>query len=330
MPAEAELPEIPVYDVGRDFPIELARRVGVRGYDLLEMATARTPKPVLGLLDHLSRRWLVRNGSRYLAEIDALAVLSRAPGLYYLNVQYEWGCTTAIKPTPEGRSARLLRTLDWNVAGIGRLVVAARIANPLGTWLALTWPAFTGVLQAIAPGRFAAAINQPMPPRRVGLLPLDWLIAKGQVWRSRHTQPIHLLRRVFETAPDYAAARAMLETTPITSPAIFTLVGVRANEGVIVERRPTEASVLTDTNAANEWCTATWQPGHHRAYENGARLAAMRVTPSHWDSHFGWLTWPLLNAETRLAMMAEPASGRFLARGYEAGRPATRTLDMTP
>ena len=129
MPAEAELPEIPVYDVGRDFPIELARRVGVRGYDLLEMATARTPRPVLGLLDHLSRRWLVRNGSRYLAELDALAGLSRAPGLYYLNVQYEWGCTTAIKPTPEGHSARLLRTLDWNVAGIGRFVVAARIAN---------------------------------------------------------------------------------------------------------------------------------------------------------------------------------------------------------
>ena len=129
MPAEAELPEIPVYDVGRDFPIELARRVGVRGYDLLEMATARTPRPVLGLLDHLSRRWLVRNGSRYLAELDALAVLSRAPGLYYLNVHYEWGCTTAIKPTLEGHSARLLRTLDWNVAGIGRFVVAARIAN---------------------------------------------------------------------------------------------------------------------------------------------------------------------------------------------------------
>ena len=330
MPAEAELPEIPVYDVGRDFPIELARRVGVRGYDLLEMATARTPRPVLGLLDHLSRRWLVRNGSRYLAELDALAGLSRAPGLYYLNVQYEWGCTTAIKPAPEGRSARLLRTLDWNVAGIGRFVVAARIANPLGTWLSLTWPAFTGVLQAIAPGRFAAAINQPMPPRRVGLYSLDWLIAKSQVWRSPHIQPIHLLRRVFETAPDYAAARAMLETTPITTPAIFTLVGVRADEGVVVERRPTEASVLTDTHAANEWRTPTWQPGHHRAYENGARLAAMRVTPSHWDSHFGWLTWPLLNAETRLAMVAEPASGRLLARGYEAEQPATRTLDMTP
>jgi len=37
----------------------------------------------------------------------------------------------------------------------------------------------------------------------------------------------------------------------------------------------------------------------------------------------------LLNAETRVAMGAEPASGRLLARGYEAGQPATRTLDMT-
>jgi hypothetical protein len=167
-----------------------------------------------------------------------------------------------------------------------------------------------------------------MPPRRVGLFSLDWLIAKRQVWCSPHIQPIHLLRRVFETAPDYRTARAMLEAAPITTPAIFTLVGVRLNEAVVLERRPTEASVLTDPHAANEWCTPAWRPGHHHAYENDARLAAIRATSAQWDLDFSWLTWPMLNAETRLAVVAEPASGRLLARGYESGQPATRTLDL--
>ena len=169
-----------------------------------------------------------------------------------------------------------------------------------------------------------------MPPRCVGPLAFDWLIDKRQVWRSNHMQPIHLLRRVFETAPDFATARVMLEMTPITTPAIFTLVGIRADETLVIERRANDAKVLTDARAANEWRTPAWRPGHHHAYENDARLAAMSVTPSQWDFDFGWLVWPMLNAETRLAVVAEPASGRLLARGYEVGQPATRTLDMTP
>ena len=41
---------------------------------------------------------------------------------------------------------------------------------------------------------------------------------------------------------------------------------------------------------------------------------------------FAWLRAPLLNPTTRLVMIAEPASGRLVARGYEAGGPATQTL----
>ena len=41
---------------------------------------------------------------------------------------------------------------------------------------------------------------------------------------------------------------------------------------------------------------------------------------------FAWLQAPLLNQTTRLVMSAEPASGRLVARGYEADGPATRFL----
>ena len=67
------LPQIPIYDVGPNFPMELALRVGERAYDLLAMATAHVPRPVLRLADRLARRWLVQNNSPYLAEITALA-----------------------------------------------------------------------------------------------------------------------------------------------------------------------------------------------------------------------------------------------------------------
>ena len=320
----ALLPEIPVYDVGRNFPMELALRIGERAYDLLATATAQVPRPVLRLADRVARHWLVRNNSPYLAEIAALAQRSREPGVYYVNVQYD--CTTAARPAIEGQSAILLRALDWDITGIGRSVVAARIANPLGAWTSLTWPGFTGVLQAMAPGRFAAAINQPTPPRVIGISAVDRYIAKRENWRSPHIQPIHLLRRVFETARDFAAALEMLETTPMATSAIFTLVGTKANEAVVIERRPTAAQLLYDAHAVNEWRTPEWRLGHHRAYENEARLAASRLAYPQWD--FRWLIWPILNSETRVAMMADPSTGRFAAQGFEEERAATSILHL--
>ncbi len=156
----------------------VAERIGSRALLLLEAATGHVSQRTLRLADLLSRRWLESNRSPYLSEIQALANRAKRPGIYYLNVSYEWGCTTAARPSPDGISAVLQRTLDWEVNGIGRYIVAARIANPLGAWISFTWPAFTGVIQAVAPGRFAAAINSDAPApagyRRLGPTPLAW------------------------------------------------------------------------------------------------------------------------------------------------------------
>jgi hypothetical protein len=321
------LPKIPVYDVGPNFPMEVAERLGEdRGYELLRVATAGVPNIVLRGLDRISRWWLDHYGSQYLAEIDELASRSREPGLYYLNIDYEWGCSSAARPGRAGALPVLQRTLDWEIPGLGSHVVAARIGNPLGPWVSLTWPAFTGVIQAIAPGRFAASINQPSPPRLTGSLLIDRLFAKRRIWSSRATQPIHLLRQVFESAPDFATALAMLEQRPITTSAIFTLAGVHPGETAVIERRPNSARVLEDSFAVNEWRTPEWRPGHHAAFENEARLAAMRAAAADFDETFAWATWPILNKDTRLAMLAEPASGRLIARGYEACEPATQAL----
>ena len=178
-----DLPEIPVFDVGPAFATETARLAGrERAYAMLDAATAGVPMFGLRLADAISRRWLSAQQSAYLPELDQLASLSGRPGAYFLNVHYEWGCTTAAKPgMGEGTGARLLRALDWNVDGLGRHIVAARIASAFGPWVSLTWPGFTGVLQAMAPGRFAAAINQPTIRKRTGIPAIDWLLSKRDV-----------------------------------------------------------------------------------------------------------------------------------------------------
>lgn len=321
----AALPDIPVLDVGADFPLELARLAGERGYELLAVATKGVPSPALRVADVLSRRWLERNKSPYLGEIRTLAEKSREPGLYYLNVSYEWGCTSAGKSS--GGGELLMRTLDWDVAGIGRFVICARIANPLGNWLALTWPAFTGVIQGMAPGRFAAAINQPQIRRRTQIFPADWLLNVRERWSTAHIQPVHLLRRVFETAPDFAAAKEMLAATPIATPTIFTLVGVKPGEAAVIERRETSARVAAEPIAVNEWSAPDWHAGHYRAFEDAARRAAMRQVRGAWD--LDWARWPLRNHETKLAMVAEPATGRLMARGFEGEKPVTAVLDLS-
>lgn len=321
------MPPIPVYDVGANYPLELARLVGERGYELLAAATRDVPKPALKFADAVSRRWLQRNKSPYLDDIRYLAEHAREPGLYYLNVSYEWGCTSAGKVAPGSGHALMMRALDWDVDGIGRYVLAARIANPLGRWIALTWPAFTGVIQGMAPGRFAAAINQPQIRKRTGLASIDWVLNLQNRWSTPHMQPVHLLRRVFEAAADFATAREMLVATPIATPTIFTLVGREAGERVVIERRETSARVSDEPIAVNEWHAADWHGGHYRAFENDERLAAMRRVDAAWD--FDWVRFPILNRETRLAIVAEPASGRLIARGYEDERPSTAVLDLT-
>jgi hypothetical protein len=324
-----ELPEVPVYDVGPAFPTETARLAGrERAYAMLDAATAGVPMFALRAADAISRRWLSVRQSPYLAELDELASLSKRPGAYFLNVHYEWGCTTAAKPALEGTTARLLRVLDWNVKGLGRYVVAARIASAFGPWVSLTWPGFTGVLQAMAPGRFAAAINQPSIRKRTGILAIDWLLSKRHVWGSPHMQPIHLLRRAFEQAPDFAAARHMIESTPICTPAIYTLAGLQPSEVCVIERRETSARVLLKSpSTANEWQTPEWQPGHHSAFENASRLATMQTVAGSLD--LNWLHWPILNNETRLALAADATQGRLIAQGFEADGPATRPLELS-
>lgn len=330
MPAKsgAELPDIPLLRCGADFPVATLAAFEGEARALIAGATAGVPSRALEVADRISRRWLVKSGNMHLDEIDAIAEQLGCPGAHYLSINYEWGCTVAVRAAA-GRP-ELVRVLDWRTPGLGRYVVAADVEGASGHFTTLTWPGYTGVLQAIAPGRFAAAINQaPMPRRGGGFFPLDWFANKVDVWRSRAITPAHLLRQVFEEVASFAEARRRLAETPIAAPAIFSIVGCRPAELCIIERTETAVHIHDGARAcANAWQAPSWS-GRARGAENTARVRQLAALASGPTFDLQWLAAPVLNATTRLAAVFTPATGEILAQGFAGEMPATAVLRET-
>jgi hypothetical protein len=292
---------------------------------LLAAGRRRYSAAFLRFADGLSEQWLARNETPFEAEIAAIAARLGRRGTVFFNASYEWSCSSGVAAKAQG-GTRLLRVLDWPFEGLGRHVVAARASAPAGSWINLTWPGFVGCVQGLAPGRFAAALNQgPLTRRSVSFLG-DWLLERRRVWRQRAMPPTHLLRQVFESAPDYAAAKTALCDSPLASPAIFTLGG--PEDGCVIERYEDQARVFeAPVASANHWLG-----GRPRARSRGpASKARQALLSRHLQSagdDFAWLKPPLLNGYTRLAVTAEAATGRLAALGIEGERPATRILRL--
>lgn len=306
------------------------------------LATARRRYTAAGLAagDALSRRWLARNASPLGAEVAAVAATVGRPGAWLLNLSYEWGCTCGV--AGQGGAPAMLRVLDWDLPGLGETLCVIRQAGPAGEWWHIGWPGLAGAITALAPGRFAAAINQPPLPltrlgaatrargmRRAGLL-ADWAAARPATWRSRALPPAHLLRIACDTAPDFEAAVALLHDTPVAAPVTFTLAGTRPGEAAVVERTPERAALRRGAGlaAANHW-HALDLPGAPRWRESEARQARMatllqRDLPPGLD----WLEPPLLNVGTRLAGVLRPAEGRLELAGYAGELRVSELLDL--
>lgn len=287
--------------------------------------------PLGGLLARLAdpvvRRWMRRSGTPYLGEIDAVARALGRPGIWLLHGAYLFGCTALADEGPEG--PRLRRTLDWPFPGLGRLVEVVRRRGTAGDYLNVTWPGFVGVLTAVAPGRFAASINQAPMRRRTNLTALLWLDyvlnALDGLRVSGRLPPEHLLRHVFEACATFDEARRLLETTPVARPVLFILVGCHQGERVVIERESTCACVyLDDTVIANAWrqLSAGWRPrvcGEGTPAENNhRRTTAMRAWTGRDSDDFSWATAPVLNSKTRLTVEMCPAAGTLKVAGWEA------------
>jgi hypothetical protein len=320
------LPSIPVLDLSDDWPVAALDRLPHYATALLDGAQGWVPGAVLRLADGVSRRWMERAASPALGEIDRVSARLRRPGAHFLNVSYEWGCSTIAAPGPDGETPRLARVLDWHTRGLGRWAVALRITGSAGPWTTIGWPGYAGVLQGVAPGRFAAALNQAPMAKPTGIYPADWAVNAARVWRRPRLTPALLLRQVFETAGDFGDACAMLRSTPLSSGAIFVIAGVRPGETAVIERTPDAAGQPEGLACAvNAWQQPGWQ-GRPRGQDNPGRLAAMASLAPDFGEPAAWLAPPVLNDTTRLVFVADPVSGRFLVQGWEACRPVTAPL----
>jgi hypothetical protein len=300
--------------------------------------------PLGGLLarlaDPIVRGWMKRAGTPYAPEIDAVARTLKQPGIWLLHGAYLFGCTALADDTAHG--PRLRRTLDWPFPGLGRLVEVRRQRGAAGEFLNVTWPGFVGVLTAVAPGRFAASINQAPMRRRWRtpmLLWLDYALnALHGLRGSGRLPPEHLLRQVFETCTSFDEARRLLESAPVARPVLFLLVGTEPGERIVIEREETSARTYRDeTVFANDWRGRSdkWRPracGDGAPVENNIRRRTALAAWTDRDAdHFDWVTAPVLNACTRLSVEMCPAKGDLSVAGWEAGehRNAQRVTEIS-
>ena len=320
------LPRIPVIDLRYKKYVFSLTQEEKRLEKIYSVAQNHYGMSTLKIGDFLSHRWLKRNNSSYLDEIDLVHNIAPHEGAYMLNLSYEWSCTTCTNADPGGAGNRMLRTLDWPLDGLGSNLIVLRRKTPAGEYWDVTWPGFVGIVTAMAPGRFSAAINQP--PMRLWTSSFwpDWVINRSKVWFQRALPPSHLLRKVFDSCRTYTEARQMLTKTPLAIPAFFSLSGINSNESCLIER--TEKSAIVHegpTTCANHWqnpVNKSWS----RGLESNERLDAMDKTRNHPSLDFTWLKSPILNETTRVAVTTNAATDVLLVQGWELDGPATQPL----
>jgi hypothetical protein len=327
---------IPIIDIRDGGPPRHARHSAAEARALRDACLGffpRAAKPLVPALDWTARRWLTQSRSPYVAEIAQIASELDFSGVWLLNASYQWGCTA--RAFAQDGVPWIIRTLDWPFSGLGRHVAVARMAGAGGDFFNVTWPGYVGALTAMAPNRFAACINQAPMWRRTAhrwLRPYDFVVNALRVWTHDHMPPDQLLRQTFEHCAGYGEARRMLETTPISRPVIYTLIGCAANEQCVIER--TEQGFVTredNTCAANDWVPERpgWEGriGTRRfltsSFDDAASYSrARRESLASWygamtSGRFDWIREPVLNPYTRLAVAMSPAAGILRVIGYD-------------
>jgi hypothetical protein len=327
--------KIPLVDLRGHTPLELLflyrRQANILLDGVMSLIGEGPGRVVAKATDGISRRWLEKANNPYLPEITLIANTLHRPGVYALNNCLEWGCTSGAWTSSDGPILR--RVLDWPFPRLGEFPVVAHYAGRAGAFFDVTWPGFCGVLQAMAPGRFAAAINQAPRRKHVGGFLGAWVAGRFKTNARLALPPAHLLRRVFETARDYASARQMLTMTPLAVPAIFTLTGLHPSEACIIER--TEDAYAVRELTAGRVCAANhflsslnetelgWKA---RPIDSAGRLAqAMTLTD---EEGLSWFHPPIANSNSRLVLAANAATGALTVVGTHGAAPVTEAFTL--
>jgi hypothetical protein len=314
----------------RRFP-DRARALALAAENTFGLLSRVGSRIVMPLGDRISLAWLEKTANPYASEIKELAGYLGIRGVYFLNICFEWGCTSGVWETPTGPLLR--RVLDWPFPELGEHIVVARQSGRAGPFLNITWPGISGTYHAIAPGRFVAAINQA-PMRRHGRgYAVDWLNNRAAAGRARGLPASHLLRQVFENAASYDEARHLLCQTPLAVPAIFILSGTRSGEGCTIERTEDDFAVGEMENgrvcAANHFesvLNGTGRGWSARPIDSEGRAACARALSDVVD--LSWFAPPIANINSRLVFEANAAAPSLALMGTAGIRPVTELFRL--
>jgi hypothetical protein len=332
---------IPLIDIRKSSPVELVRSHAEQARALIAAScdTLGLVSQILGALvlptgDRLSREWLERTNNPYLREIRDYAEILGVPGVYALNLCYEWSCTSGAYKKGEG--VLLARVLDWSFPAMGENILVSHQSGEAGDFYNVTWPGTSGVFSAMAPGRFAVALNQaPMRSHGLGFV-FDWAKNRMALLETTGAPPAHLLRKVFETASDYREARRLLASAEIALPVIYTVTGTKDDEGCVIERTEKECVVRELESgrvcAANHFESSLEEAGHGwrpRPIDSFGRMRLARSTPEdEIDENFRWFKSPIANPHSRLVMLADAASGRLSVLGVLGDKPVSNVFRL--
>ncbi|GAA0552959.1 hypothetical protein FHS83_001554 [Rhizomicrobium palustre] len=328
------LPKIPYVDLRGYSPLELLYLFRKEAHLLADGALSLVGKGpghlIASLTDAASRRWLAKANNPYLEEIGLIASALRRPGAYVLNTCVEWGCTSGAWATSSGPLLR--RVLDWPFPRLGEFPVVAQFRHQAGDYFSVTWPGFSGVLQAMAPERFAAALNQAPRRKHAGGFAGAWISGRVKTASTRALPPVHLLRRVFESAKDFLSAKSLLMMSPLAVPAIFTLSGTRPGEGCVIERTEDAYAVREMDEgrvcAANSFETRLkeselgWKA---RPIDSAGRLSKAMLLEGG-ENNLSWFEAPIANVNSRLVMIANAATGMLKVMGTAGTTPVTEVF----
>ena len=327
--------QIPIIDITDKAISDMITMLPDETQDLFAHAQARYSKLGMTIGDKVSWNWLKKTNNPYIDEIKQTSDVLGVDGAALLNISYEWACTTGISRV--NGVPRMIRVLDWDLPGLGRNLVVAKQRGNAGDYYNITWPGFSGVITAYAPGRFAIAINQPpLPsdayrPTKDAKMLKDWWDAKKLTWAAEGLPPAHLLRKVFDECADYNEAVEMLNTYPITTPTFYSVCGV--DDYTILERTRTDCMVRDSEKdacaVANHWLSHDLK-GVPRGHDSTRREAVMYEKLKQDIVDNSWADYPILNPDTRLIMNAIPneKSPRLIVQGYEEHGVATELLQV--
>lgn len=336
---------IPLIDIRHVTPVALVEMHPEKARHLVHasrhaygMASRMASHVALPVGDALGKLWLKKVGNPYRQEILHASKMLGIRGLVALNLCYEWGCTSAVCESADA-SPLLLRTLDWPFPALGENMVVAHQAGEAGDFYNITWPAMSGVFTAMAQGRFAASLNQAPMRRHLGNVVTSWIKNRVQMHRHDGLPPAHLLRHVFETAPDYEAAKHMLCHMPVCVPVIYTLSGVREGEGCVIERvedgfavRELHHGAVVAANHFETHLNAVgygWMPRAFCKIKSHHRSECMKtLNQQEINTSFDWFKHPIANPLTRLALKINAAQGTLELIGTNGTTPVTHVFKL--